>query len=29
MIKDAGEQVGVEVRPHKLRHTCATQMLEH
>lgn len=29
IIRDAGEQVGVKVRPHKLRHTCATQMLEH
>ena len=29
IIRDAGEQVWVKVRPHKLRHTCATQMLEH
>ena len=29
IIRDAWEQVGVKVRPHKLRHTCATQMLEH
>ena len=29
IIREAGEQVGVVVRPHKLRHTCATQMLEN
>lgn len=27
VIKDAWKHVGVTVRPHKLRHTCATQML--
>jgi integrase/recombinase XerD len=30
IIREAGERAGVQkVRPHKLRHTCATQMLEH
>ena len=29
IIREAGKKVWVEVRPHKLRHTCATQMLEH
>jgi integrase/recombinase XerD len=30
IIKTAGEKAGVgKVRPHKLRHTCATQMLEN
>lgn len=29
IIRKAGEKVWVKVRPHKLRHTCATQMLEH
>jgi integrase/recombinase XerD len=29
IIREAWEKVGVTVRPHKLRHTCATQMLEH
>lgn len=29
IIREAWKQVWVEVRPHKLRHTCATQMLEH
>lgn len=29
IIRKAWEKVWVEVRPHKLRHTCATQMLEH
>lgn len=29
IIRKAGEKVWVEVRPHKLRHTCATQMLEN
>lgn len=30
VIRTAGEKSGVgKVRPHKLRHTCATQMLEH
>lgn len=29
IIKDAWKKVWLEVRPHKLRHTCATQMLEH
>lgn len=26
-IKAAGERVGVKVYPHRLRHTCATQLL--
>ncbi len=26
-IKSAGERVGVKVYPHRLRHTCATQLL--
>jgi integrase len=26
-LKDAGERVGVKVYPHRLRHTCATQLL--
>lgn len=29
IIKEAWEKVWVQVRPHKLRHTCATQMLEN
>lgn len=29
IIKKAWKKVWVEVRPHKLRHTCATQMLEN
>lgn len=29
IIREAWEKVWVKVRPHKLRHTCATQMLEH
>ena len=30
VIREAGEKAGIQkVRPHKLRHTCATQMLEH
>lgn len=29
IIKKAWKKVWLEVRPHKLRHTCATQMLEH
>ena len=29
VIRKAWEKVWVKVRPHKLRHTCATQMLEH
>lgn len=29
IISKAGEKVWLEVRPHKLRHTCATQMLEN
>lgn len=29
VIRKAWKKVWVEVRPHKLRHTCATQMLEH
>ena len=29
IIKKAWKEVGVVVRPHKLRHTCATQMLLH
>lgn len=29
IIKEAWQKVWVEVWPHKLRHTCATQMLEH
>ena len=30
VIRLAGEKAGIgKVRPHKLRHTCATQMLEH
>ena len=29
VIREAWEKVWVTVRPHKLRHTCATQMLEH
>ena len=29
IIRTAWNKVGVKVRPHKLRHTCATQMLEH
>lgn len=29
VIREAGEKVWVKIRPHKLRHTCATQMLEH
>ncbi len=29
IIRDAGNKVWVTVRPHKLRHTCATQMLEN
>jgi hypothetical protein len=26
-VKDAGIRVGVKVHPHRLRHTCATQLL--
>src|ERR1700690_3792242 len=26
-LKDAGRRVGVKVNPHRLRHTCATQLL--
>ena len=29
IIKKAWKKVWIKVRPHKLRHTCATQMLEH
>lgn len=29
VIREAWNKVWVTVRPHKLRHTCATQMLEH
>lgn len=29
IISKAWKKVWVKVRPHKLRHTCATQMLEH
>lgn len=29
IISKAGEKVWLQVRPHKLRHTCATQMLEN
>ena len=29
IIKKAWKEVGVVVRPHKLRHTCATQMLKN
>lgn len=29
VIREAGEKVWIKIRPHKLRHTCATQMLEH
>lgn len=29
IISKAWKKVWLEVRPHKLRHTCATQMLEH
>lgn len=29
VIRKAWKKIWVEVRPHKLRHTCATQMLEH
>ena len=29
VIRKAWKKVWIEVRPHKLRHTCATQMLEH
>ena len=29
IIKKAGKKVGLKVRPHKLRHSCATQMLEN
>ena len=29
VIKKAWKKVWIEVRPHKLRHTCATQMLEN
>ena len=29
IIKEAWKKVWIQVRPHKLRHTCATQMLEH
>jgi integrase/recombinase XerD len=30
IIREAGEKAGVgKIRPHKLRHTCATQMLEN
>ena len=29
MIKELGGLVGVEVSAHKLRHSCATHMLEH
>lgn len=29
IIRKAGKKVWLEVRPHKLRHTCATQILEH
>jgi hypothetical protein len=26
-LKEAGQRVGVKVNPHRLRHTCATQLL--
>jgi len=26
-VKAAGERLGVDVHPHRLRHTCATQLL--
>ena len=29
IMRKAWKKVWLEVRPHKLRHTCATQMLEH
>ncbi len=29
IISKAGKKVWLQVRPHKLRHTCASQMLEH
>lgn len=29
IMKKAWKKVWLQVRPHKLRHTCATQMLEH
>lgn len=29
IIGKAGKEIWLEVRPHKLRHTCATQMLEN